>query len=497
MGQHAFSTGASSAFGLVTGVLVDAIVIAVLGMGWQTDAYFIALTIPLIITNILVLQVHRVIQPIFISKRETEGEAASWNYLNLMITSGTAIIGALCVLGALLSPLLIRVQTAGAIHDEIWLASRLSVYLFVILPLYFPIVALRVALQSFGIFALTGAMKLFENTFKILFVLLLWRNLGVQALVLGTLAGVSCQVVIFYLVLRRKGFRFQPIFQPKHPDMIQAYNLMAFPLIGQVCAASVDVVNNMLGSMLGAGNVSALRLATRIIESFIGLLPASIVVAAMPPVAASVAQGDRQATKKHLQYGLSLLILVNVPLCVWLGLMNRPLIAFLYQRVRFSAADTALVANLLLLLIPCMLAARVWGLLELPFYAEQNTRTPLLASLIIAPLYVMFSLSLVWLVGIYALPIGRSLTALISPFLLAYLLRRRMGNLGFAAIRNSISRICAASLIMAAFIFLGGWLAAAMPLGGLGNKVIALGLPSSTGFAALVISLLALGVLDP
>src|ERR1043166_7936554 len=167
MGQHAFSTGASAAFGLVTGVLVDAIVIAVLGMGWQTDAYFIALTIPLIITNILVLQVHRVIQPIFISKRETEGEAASWNYLNLMITSGTAIIGALCVLGALLSPLLIRVQTAGAIHDEIWLASRLSVYLFVILPLYFPIVALRVALQSFGIFALTGAMKLFENTFKI------------------------------------------------------------------------------------------------------------------------------------------------------------------------------------------------------------------------------------------------------------------------------------------------------------------------------------------
>ena len=136
--------------------------------------------------------------------------------------------------------------------------------------------------------------------------------------------------------------------------------------------------------MLGPGNVTALRLATRIIESFAGLLVGSIVIAAMPTVAASVAGGDLKATRKHLQHGLYLLLLVTIPFSVWLAMMNRPLIALLYQRASFSAADTTLVANILLLMIPYVFLGRFRGLLELPFFAEQNTRTPLLSAIVSA-----------------------------------------------------------------------------------------------------------------
>jgi peptidoglycan biosynthesis protein MviN/MurJ (putative lipid II flippase) len=162
MGRHAFSTVASGSFGIFAGVVLDMIVVAMFGMSSRTDAYFIAVTIPLVIVTLMMLQATRVVQPLFINKRETQGEPEGWNYLNLIMTGGTAIVTAFSAVGVLLSPLLMRLQAAGSPNDEALLATRLSMYLFLILPLNFPVVVMRAALQSLGIFALPGSMKFFE-----------------------------------------------------------------------------------------------------------------------------------------------------------------------------------------------------------------------------------------------------------------------------------------------------------------------------------------------
>jgi putative peptidoglycan lipid II flippase len=497
MSRNALSTVASASFGVVTSVLLDAIVIALFGISQQTDAYFIAVTLPMLFINILNLQATRIIQPIFIGKRQTNGEQDGWNYVNLVITGGTVILAALSLAGAMSSSFIVRTQSAGAPGNEIWLSTRLSACFFLILPIYFPIVVMRAVLNGLGVFVLPGATKFFENTFKIIFVVLLWRKLGVQALALGMLAGAVCQVASFYLALRAKGYRFKTRFDLAHPDMRQAYGLIGYQLSGQVVGTGVEMVNNTLGSMLGAGNVSALRLATRIIDSFAGLLPASVVSAAMPNVAASVAARDPEGTKKHLQHGIYLLMLITVPLSIWLGLMHRPIISFLYQRAKFSAADTALVADLMLLMVPYMLLGRILGLLELPFFAAQDTRTPLLGSLMTAVVYLGIALGLVRSLGIYALPIGRAFAYTASPLFLAYQLRRHIGKLGLGSLRNSAIRICGASIVMGVLVVLSSRLATSVRLHGFIDAVIALSVPSITGVAGLLLSLFALGVLDP
>jgi peptidoglycan biosynthesis protein MviN/MurJ (putative lipid II flippase) len=163
MGRHAFSTVASASFGIATGVLLDVVVVALFGIGYHTDAYFVAMTIPLVIITILTLQATRVVQPIFISKRHKDGDDAGWNYLNLIITGGTVIVAAVCAVGVLLSPVLVRWQMAGSAHETVVLSTRLSMFIFCILPLYFPIVVMGATLNAFGLFALPSAMKFFEN----------------------------------------------------------------------------------------------------------------------------------------------------------------------------------------------------------------------------------------------------------------------------------------------------------------------------------------------
>jgi putative peptidoglycan lipid II flippase len=497
MGRHAFSTVAAGSLGVIAGVLLDMIVVAVFGMSWRTDAYFIAVTIPLVIITLMMLQATRVVQPLFINKRQTEGEHEGWNYLNLIMTGGTAIVAGCSAVGVLISPLIMRLQAAGSPSDETVLATRLSMCLFLILPLNFPVVIMRAALQSFGIFALPGSMKFFESSFKILLLLSVGGKLGVEALVWGTLAGTLFEVVVFYLVLRAKGFRFHAVFRLKHPDIVQAYTLMLFPLAGQACAVGVESLANALGSMLGPGNVTALRLATRIIESFAGLLVGSIVIAAMPAIAESVAIRDWKAMRKHLQHGLYLLLLVSIPFSIWLAMVSRPLISLLYERANFSAADTTLVANILLVMIPYLFLGRFGALLELPFFAWQDTKTPVLNAIVSAVLFVAISFFLVRVGGVYGIPIARSLGYALGAWLLLHLLRRHTGKIGFAAVRDVSIRICGASLIMAVFIWVGKWLAASIPLHGFVAKGTALVLPTAFGSVTLILSLFALRVLDP
>jgi putative peptidoglycan lipid II flippase len=497
MGRHAFSTVASSSFGIVAAVLLDVLVVAMFGMSWRTDAYFIAVTIPLVIITLMMLQATRVVQPLFINKRQTEGEHEGWNYLNLIMTGGTAIVAACSAVGVLLSPMFMRLQAAGSASDETLLATRLSMCLFLILPLNFPVVIMRAALQSLGIFALPGSMKFFESSFKILLLWSVGRKLGVEALVWGTLAGTLFEVVVFYLVLRAKGFRFHSVWRFKHPDMVQAYSLMLFPLVGQACAVGVESLTNVLGSMLGPGNVTALRLAIRIIESFAGLLVGSIVIAAMPTIAESVSSRDWTATRRHLQHGLYLLLLVSIPFSIWLAMVSHPLISLLYERAKFSAADTTLVANILLVMIPYVFVGRFMSLLELPFFAWQDTKTPVLNAMVSAVLFVATSFFLVRIAGVYGIAIGRSLTYAVGAWFLIHLLRRRIGKIGFGAVRDVSIRICGASLIMALFIWVGNWLAASIPLHALAAKATALALPTALGSGALILSLFVLRVLDP
>src|SRR5262249_47159647 len=119
MGRHAFSAVGSGSLGIVASVILDVMLVMIFGMNLHTDAYFIAATIPLVIITLLMLQATRVIQPLFIKKRQSDGEVEGWNYLNLIMTGGTVVLAAFCALGVLISPLMMRLQAAGSSYDEV------------------------------------------------------------------------------------------------------------------------------------------------------------------------------------------------------------------------------------------------------------------------------------------------------------------------------------------------------------------------------------------
>ena len=150
-----------------------------------------------------------------------------------------------------------------------------------------------------------------------------------------------------------------------------------------------------------------------------------------------------------------------VPASVGLILLREPLIAFLYQRGEFDSRDVQLVAWALLWFAAGLVGHSIMEVLTRAFYAQQDTKTPVIIGTIAMGLNVVFSL---WFSNVFArigwfplggLALANSLATALEAMTLFIFMRRRLNGIEGKSIANSAWRVALAALGMA--IGLGVW----------------------------------------
>jgi putative peptidoglycan lipid II flippase len=123
-------------------------------------------------------------------------------------------------------------------------------------------------------------------------------------------------------------------------------------------------------------------------------------------------------------------------------------VALLLQHGSFDARSTHIVADALLFYSLGLAAQALIEILSRGFYAQRDTRTPVLLALISMALNVGFSLLLRGPLGYRGLALSLSLAVTVEAALLFLLLQRRMGGLEGVALAWSALRAMAASWVM-------------------------------------------------
>ncbi len=480
LAKNAAIISVMSFMGVLLGLVLDALIVAVFGLGVETDAFFVACAIPLIIIALVQLQVKKVVLPLFIHLMEGKDEYGAWRFLNLLMTAGLLVLSLIAVAASLASTFLVRIQAPGYDTATLSLAAKLSVILFLVPPIQCQNSVLRNALNAFGNFALPAMTHALENVVKLCSVLLLYTYIGIQGLVYGFLAAALIQCFILHWALMRKGFRYKPVFAFRDANLLKACKLMAYPTLGNAASQAIQVLQNFLASFLPLGNLSALRYATRIIDALAGILAEGVVTVVLPMASRSLATNDVSGMKESIRKGAHLLILICLPLSAWLALMNKPLIALAFERLRFSAQDTNLVGGILVLMIPYIFFSRLLGLAETGFFGNADTRTPFMNNIFLAGLHGALSLGLYGPLGVYSFPVAMSLSFISSAVLICFLFWWRFGDIGVALLYNHVFKISLSTGVMAGMIVVGRCIIPDVG-GGFEQKVVSLGLPSVLG----------------
>jgi putative peptidoglycan lipid II flippase len=192
-----------------------------------------------------------------------------------------------------------------------------------------------------------------------------------------------------------------------------------------------------------------------------------------------------------------MMLMLNVPAMVGLMVLSTPIVELIFERGRFTPADTAATAAALACYAPGQLGYSAVKLLSPAFYALGDSRIPLVASAVSVVTNAALSVILVRLLGHEGLAVGTTIAALVNAALLVWFLWMYLEGLEGRILIDTAVKISVASAAMAiAAHYADAWFAAYLPSSG--SSVVTQSIRTFSaigiGIAALTLSAAALRI---
>ncbi len=453
------AAGLVSGFTLVSrvlGLVREQVFAALLGAGLYADAFQIAFRIPNLLRDLFAEgALSSAFVPTYARALAGGGREAAHRLASRVMTLLAVVLGGIVVLGIVFADAVVAVLAPG--FDSVPGKAPVTIFLTRVMMPFLPLVSFAaVAMGMLNAEARFGAPAIAPAMFNL--VAILW-GLGLWALgfppetvalgwALGTLLGGAAQFLVQVPPLRRRGWRFRPEWAPGDPDIRRIFALMGPAIVG-LAAVQVNIFVNSIFASHEPGAVSWLNYAFRILYLPIGLFGVALGTIATSGLARRAADGDMEGLRATLRDALSLLAFLTVPATLGLLVLAEPVVRLLYERGRFSAADTASTATALGYYGIGLVAYTGVKVLAPAFYALGSPRVPLLASVLaVVTNVVVMTVGFPW-ISFRAVALGTGLGALVNAGVLIAVFERRVGGLRRTELAARLARIVAAAAVMA------------------------------------------------
>src|SRR5215469_14329674 len=181
--------GFFSFLGSLTGIIVETSIAAKLGLSKSSDTFYVAFTVPYIITTLISATGQFSLVPFFAAVGARHSNQELWRGFSYAVNIVFLGLGAIAVVGAVAASWVIRGIAPGLSSPQIELASQLGRWLFLIILPAGVAETFRSFLLSQHRFALPSAAGLFRNVTVIATIVLGFNRYGAYSIVLGYLVG--------------------------------------------------------------------------------------------------------------------------------------------------------------------------------------------------------------------------------------------------------------------------------------------------------------------
>ncbi len=423
--------------------------------------------------------------PTFTGLLVRDQKDSAWRLASALANAVTLSLSLLAVFMAVFAPQVVRYALApGLSEDPELFATTVSL--------------LRIQLVSAVIFGLGGMVGGILNVHQVFLIpaltpamyqlgiivgaLVLAPALGIHGLAWGVVIGAFAYLFIQIPALLKQKGAYSFTLGIENPDVKQVIFLMGPRLLGVAVVQLNFWVNTNLASRMEEGSVTSLGLAFSLMIMAQAAIAQSVAIAAMPTFSAQHALGKMDEMRSSLAASLRGILLMALPASIGLILLRQPLISFLYQRGNFDGHDVQLTAWALLWFAAGLVGHSVMEVLTRAFYAQQDTKTPVLIGTVAMGLNVVFSFVFSgWFEQMGWFPLGglalaNSLATALEAAALFIVMRKRLNGIEGKNIARGFAACALASLGMGIGVWF--WIqATGSPLRGwyLPRWVVALG----------------------
>jgi putative peptidoglycan lipid II flippase len=413
----------------ITGLVRELLIAAAFGASATTDAFNVAFRIPNLLRRLFAEGAFsQAFVPLLAESRTKNGDQATHEMVNAVGTVLFGAVGLVSLLGVVGAPVLVwamasGLQESGGFDAAVVMTRWMFPYIG-----FMSLVALSAGiLNTWGRFAVPAVTPVLLNLSVIAAAALLaplFRSHGIEpvyALAVGVMLGGALQLGVQFPALLKIGMAPRIGLSLKawraaraHPGVGRILRQMAPAVLGVSVAQLSLLVNTQIASHLGAGAVSWLTYADRLMEFPTAMLGVALGVVLLPQLSRAQASGDVRQFSGLLDWGLRLVLLLALPSAVALLVFSKPLVAVLYHYGRFTPNDV----QQTVLALSCY-GVGLMGLVGVKvlapgFYATQDIKTPVRIGITVLAITQGFNLVFVPLLGHAGLALSIGLGSLVN-----------------------------------------------------------------------------------
>jgi putative peptidoglycan lipid II flippase len=498
-----------TAISRVFGFARDMMLARLLGAGLAADAFQLAFVLPNTFRRLFAEGAFSVaFVPMYAKVLQGEGEAAATRFAEQVLAIFVWVLLAASALAMMAMPGIVWLLADGfaAVPGKFALAVTLSRITFPYLALISLVAMLSGLLNARARFGPGAIAPLLLNLTLIAAMGAGWlmrSHLGesgdvsiAYALAIGVALAGAAQLGFMAWSVRRAGLRLRL----QAPRLSPEVRRLAWRILPATAGASIyqasQFVDTFFATALPQGSLTLLRYADRLIQLPLGVVGIALGTAILPLLARAVHAGEEAEAGRVQAGAVELALLLTLPAATALAICAPAFVTALFVGGRFTAADGAVMAQVVAALV-CGLPAYVLVKVFQPgFFSRDDTRTPMLVASLALLANIALNLVLAPRFGIVGLAAATAACATFNGVALGVLLTRRGWFRFEAALLARIVRQAIASAVMGAALWAVLPLLARYVAGDVLGRMLALSGLLGAGLAVFLVAALLTGALD-
>ncbi|WP_329176948.1 murein biosynthesis integral membrane protein MurJ [Streptomyces sp. NBC_01477] len=393
----------------VTGFVRTLVIAAAIGVATLGDSYQVANVLP---TMIYILTIGGGLNSVFVPqlvramKDDDDGGSA---YANRLLTVVMVALGGIVAVTVLAAPLLVRLMSAKIADNPDTYDVAIAFARYCMPTIFFmgvhvvmgqvlnargkfgammwtPVLNNIVVIFTFGMFIWVygsyGSTRLDATTIT---------PEGVRLLGIGTLLGLVVQSLAMLPYLRDAGFKFRPRFDWRGHGLGKAAKLAKWTFLFVLANQAGLIVVTQLATWAGANadksgyqgtGITGYNYALLLWQMPQAIITVSVMAAVLPRISRAAADGDMNAVRDDISYGLRTSAVAIVPAAFAFLALGVPMCGVLYAGTNEGSARN--IGFILMAFGGGLIPYSVQYVVLRGFYAFEDTRTPFYNTVIVA-----------------------------------------------------------------------------------------------------------------
>ncbi len=420
------------------------------------DAYTVAFTIPDFMYLLLVSGALAVtFIPVFNSRLAKNNRESAWQMSTSLINFLALVTMVTSVLIMIFAPILVKYVVGPGLSESGQELAISMMRVIAINPFLFAVAtvissvqqavgrfvfnALAPTMYNLGIIIgaiwFTGGINLFGHQIF---------SGGIMGVALGVVLGAVLQLIVSSLGLLGLGFDYRFKIYWRNRGFRKILTLLPARSADQGLDYVSSIIDTNLASRMADGTIRAYQQASTLYNMPINLVGVAIATAAFPQLTERIGEGRRDLFAKELRSAMRMIIWFSLPIAMLMFFCRGYIVSII------DRGGNGTIAMLLGIFCLAIFLRSVFHIMSRSFYAFQDTKTPLLVSLVTLAVSVGLEIWLVfgWHMGAGGIAWAQVIWALLELTSLTVLILRRVPNLFDSEFWHKISQMLIACGVM-------------------------------------------------